>query len=86
MVKLLENYQMLLDSQHSFRKGRSCIINLLTLLETVTKRLDNVDHIEIIFLDFAKAVDKVPHHRLICKLENHSITGKLNNWIKAWLN
>jgi hypothetical protein len=55
------------------------------LLETVTKCLDNGDDIDIILLDFAKAFDKVPYHRLIRKLV-HDITGKLKNWIEAWLN
>jgi len=60
--------------------------NLLTLLETVTKCLDNGDDVDIIFWDFATAFDKFPHLRLIRKLESHGITGKLKNWIEDWLN
>jgi len=48
IVKYLESYQLLLDSQHGFRKGRSCMTNLLTLLETVTKCLDNGENIDIV--------------------------------------
>jgi ribonucleases P/MRP protein subunit RPP40 len=39
-----------------------------------------------IFLDFAKALDKVPHHRLLVKLAAHGIEGRVANWIKSWLN
>jgi len=60
--------------------------NLLTLLETVTKCLDNGNDVDIIFLDFAKAFDKVSYLRLFRKLESHGITGKLKNLIEDWLN
>ena len=42
-------------------------------------------NIDIIYLDFAKAFDKVPHHRLLQKLKAHGINGKIWNWIRAWL-
>ena len=39
----------------------------------------------MIYHDFAKAFDKVPHRRLIEKFEAHSVSGKLLNWIQNWL-
>jgi len=68
MVKYLESYQILLNSQHGFRKGHSCITKMLTILETVTKCLDDGKNIDIIFLDFAKA--------LIRKLECHVVLSE----------
>jgi len=41
--------------------------------------------VDVIYLDFAKAFDKVPHLRLLNKLKRHVIKGKLWNWISAWL-
>ena len=41
--------------------------------------------IDVILLDFAKAFDKVPHKRLLLKLEAYGIEGKVLNWIKAFL-
>jgi len=38
-----------------------------------------------VYLDFAKAFDKVPHSRLLAKIENHGIGGKVLAWIKEWL-
>ncbi len=39
----------------------------------------------MLYLDFAKAFDKVPHRRLIDKLEAHGISGKISGWIEEWL-
>jgi len=47
--------------------------------------LDTGDDVDVVFLDFAKAFDKVPHQRFILKLESHCITGKLLSWITNWL-
>ena len=51
----------------------------------MTKVLDEGDPLDIIYLDFAKAFDKVPHKRLIKKLEAHGIAGNVSRWIKNWL-
>ena len=58
----MENNHLILDSQHGFRKGRSCLTNLLEFLDRVTGCVDAGDSVDVIFLDFAKASDKVPHH------------------------
>jgi len=47
--------------------------------------MDSGNSIDIVFLDFAKAFDKVPHHRLILKLESQGISGKVLQWIEEWL-
>jgi len=61
------------------------VTNLLKLLETVNKCLDDGENIDIVFLDFTKAFDEVPDKKLIRKLECHGITGKLQAWIEAWI-
>jgi len=84
-VKHLEDNLLILESQHGFRKGRSCLTNLLTFLDKVTTYVDSGKDVDVVFLDFAKAFDKVPYKRLLQKLENHGIEGKLINWITEWL-
>ena len=37
------------------------------------------------FLDLAKAFDKVPHKRLLGKLKKHGISGSILNVIEDWL-
>ena len=59
---------------------------LARFFEEVTKILDNGEAVDLIYLDFAKAFDKVPHCRLFKKLEAHGIRGNILNWIKEWLN
>ena len=39
----------------------------------------------MIYLDFAKAFDKVPHQRLLRKLEGYGVSGRLLAWIRGWL-
>jgi len=85
VVKHLETNQLIHDSQHGFRKGRSCLTNLLTFLDKVTSYMDSGKDVDVVFLDFAKAFDKVPHQRLLQKLMSHGITGKLFHWIANWL-
>jgi len=59
--------------------------NLLTFFDKVTTYVDSGKDVDVVFLDFAKAFDKVPYKRLLQKLENHGIEGKLINWITEWL-
>ena len=40
---------------------------------------------DVVYLDFQKAVDKVPHQRLILKLKVHGIGNDVINWIEKWL-
>ena len=56
-----------------------------TFLDRVTGCVDSGEDVDVIFMDFAKAFDKVPHIRLNRKLQSHGISGKLLNWISEWL-
>jgi len=85
LVHHLESHNLLQNSQHGFRKGFSCATNLLTFLETVTAYIDEKSNVDAVYLDLAKAFDKVPHQRLILKLKAHEVDGLVCNWIKAWL-
>lgn len=85
MVTHLESTNSISDSQHGFRRKRSCLTNLLAFLDKVTGEVDSGEDIDVIFFDFAKAFDKVPHLRLVRKLQAHGIQGKLLGWITEWL-
>ena len=85
IIRHLEKYKLLKDSQHGFISGRSCLTNIVEFFDNVTAKLDEGDAIDLIYLDFAKAFDKVPYIRLQKKLEAHGICGKLLNWVKSWL-
>ena len=49
------------------------------------KSLDDGIPIDNIYLDFAKAFDKVPHDLLLLKLKCYGIKGKVLKWIKSFL-
>jgi len=85
MADYLQDNKLIRDSQHGFRKGKSCLINLLELSEEVSHTLDTCCPVDIIYLDFQKAFDKVPHVRLAVKLQNHYTGGEIIKWIKEWL-
>ena len=85
IVRHLEDNELLKDSQHGFRRGRSCLTNLLTFLDRVSGCLDEGEAVDVVFLDFAKAFDKVPHRRLLKKLSSHGIEGRVWKWVEAWL-
>ena len=76
---------MVRDSQHGFVRNKSCLTNLLVFVEEVANYLDSGYPVDVIYLDFQKAFDKVPHKRLILKLAAHGIDGKLLEWIEKWL-
>ena len=65
--------------------GRSCLTNLLEYLEELTRLVDEGHSVDIVYLDFAKAFDKVPHMRLIKKCEGLGIQGDILRWVQEWL-
>ena len=50
--------------------------------EEITKCIDEGSQVDIIYLDFQKAFDKVPHQRLLLKLKAHVIGDGIINWIE----
>lgn len=82
----LDEKSIIRDSQHLFRSGRSCLTNLLSFLEYVTDQVDSGEDIDVVYLDFSKAFDKVPHKRLIYKLKEYKINNSIVDWIENWLN
>lgn len=85
VVEHLQKYKLIKDSQHGFMKGRSCLTNLLEFLERITDFIDREYPVDVLYLDFSKAFDKVPHKRLILKVKQHGIGTKISSWIKDWL-
>ena len=64
---------------------RSCLTNLLCLLEEITKWVDDGSPVDVVYLDFQKAFDKVTHQKLLLKLKVHVIGNDVINWIEEWL-
>ena len=84
MVDILVKNKLITKSQHGFLKARSCLTNLLCFLEDITKWVDDGLPVDVVYLDFQKAFDKVPHQRLLIKLKAYGIWESMINWIQAW--
>ena len=85
IVEFLDENNVIGSTQHGFRKGRSCLTNLLDFLEAATDAFDQGKQLDVAYLDFSKAYDKVPHRRLPLQLKLHDINGNILKWIVAWL-
>ena len=85
MIDFLEKHNLLKDTQHGFLKGRSCLTNLLEYTEIISKWVDDGSPVDVIYLDFQKAFNKVPHQRLLIKLKSHGMGVNIVTWIQNWL-
>ena len=85
IVKHMTKNDLFSKAQHGFIKGKSCVTQLLEFLEDITQAIDNGEDVDVVYLDFCKAFDKVPHKRLLKKLHGYGIRGKIYNWVKEFL-
>ena len=81
----LENHQLIREEQHGFQKNKSCETQLIYTIHEFATILNDGGEVDALFLDFSKAFDKVPHVRLLQKLEHYRICPQLVNWIKDFL-
>ncbi|BHF70960.1 hypothetical protein SprV_0401401300 [Sparganum proliferum] len=84
-MEFLEQGHLLSDLQHGFRQTRSCLSSLLLSTQQWTRALDEDGRVDVIYTDFKKAFDRVPHKRLIYKLSEIGIRGRLLTWITDFL-
>ena len=85
LLKHIEDNNALSEKQHGFMKGKSCLTNLLETFEEITCDLDHGNAEDVMFLDYAKAFDSVPHLRLLNKLKAYGCEEKVLAWIKGFL-
>ncbi|BHF69825.1 hypothetical protein SprV_0301287200 [Sparganum proliferum] len=85
LMRFLEQHHLLSNAQHGFRRGRSCLTNLLYCLEQWTRAIDEGNVVHVAYIDFKKAFDSVPHQLLLYKLGRIGVRGKLLKWIENFL-
>ena len=81
----LENNNILYNLQHGFWKARSCESQLIDFIQELNSKNNQNIQTDLIIMDFAKAFDKVPHKRLLFKLNYYGIRHNTLKWIEAFL-
>ena len=80
-----DHWNILTDKQYGFRSRRSCESQLIITTDALAKSLAKGEQIDVILLDFSKAFDKVPHHRLLHKLDYYGVRGSIWKWVQDFL-
>ena len=86
VLTFLSHRGYLNNTQHGFRSGRSCLSALLDVYDNMMHMINNKSTVDMIYLDFSKAFDKVDHGILLHKLKDLGITGRIGLWFFHFLN
>ena len=79
-----QDSQVIRPSQHGFMKGRSCLTNQISFYDQVTNLVEERKAVDVIYLDFSKAFDTVPHSILLEKVAAQSLDGRLHKELAEW--
>ena len=82
MTSYFTKCNLISDSQHGFIVNRSTCTNLLESFNDWTLALQDRTGVAVVYIDFAKAFDSVPHDKLVHRLKTYGINGQLLLWIK----
>ena len=85
LVAYANEYKILFSYQFGFRKLHSTYMALMTLIDELTKCLDNDEYVIGIFLNFSKAFDTVDHAILLQKLSACGVRGNALLWFESYL-
>ncbi|RMC00455.1 hypothetical protein DUI87_23065 [Hirundo rustica rustica] len=81
----VQDGQGIRPSQHGFTKGRSCLTNLVSFYDQVTRLVEAGKAVDVVYLDFSKAFDTVSHSILLDKLAAHGLDRGTLRWVRNWL-
>ena len=85
ILRQVEERGIMTPFQHGFQSGKSCLTNTLETLEAWTRLLDAGIGVDVVYLDYRKAFDTVPHKRLIRKLGSMGLGRGTVGWILDFL-
>ncbi|RMC14258.1 hypothetical protein DUI87_09349 [Hirundo rustica rustica] len=85
IMQHLQDGQAIRPSQHGFRRGQSCLTNLVSFYDQVTCLVDAGRAVDVVYLDFSKAFDPVSHSTLLDKLTAYGLDRSTLCWDRNWL-
>ena len=85
MIKFIDKYNLLYDSQYGFRSKRSCEHAIMELIGNIIESKNLKHHSCALFLDLSKAFDTLNHDILLEKLDKYGIRGICNDWFRSYL-
>ena len=85
IVKYMEENSLFNPNQHGFRKGHSCLSELLDHYEDILDFLNDNKNVDVIYLDFAKAFNKVDFAIVLQKIKNLRVNEETLKWIQSFL-
>jgi len=85
LVSYLESCGLMNENQHGFRAKRSMFSQLVQHVEEILLRLEDGANVDVIYLDRARAFDKVDHSVLLAHLKSLGVSGNMGIWIHQFL-
>ena len=85
LEEFVESNNIIWDNQHGFRKGKYTCTNLLEYWHELSDLVDKSQSVFVLYTDFKKAFDSVPHDLLLQKLRLYGINGRTLAWLQNFL-
>ena len=78
-------YDQINPCHNGFMYGKSCITQLIEVLERIGRELDRGRQIDVLYLDMSKAFDKVSHAKLLDRLQEFGFGGSILKWFSSYM-
>ena len=77
-------YEQLSHTQYGFMPGKSCITQLVEVLNRIGRELDHDKQIDVLYLDMSKAFDRVSHAKLLHRPRQFGLRGNILRWFRSY--
>ena len=85
ITRQVNDSQGIRPSRHGFTKRRSCLTNLISFYDPVTRLVDEGKAVDVVYVDFIKAFDTVCHCILLQKVAFRGLDRYSLGWVRNWL-